>query len=1594
VPEPLRNFRHEKPDISIISTAPDFSQDTRDRLSNITDDLQDIFSGLSVTDNEIIHTTLFVLGERYGITPEMADKVKAILNEIGPLKIRVKGISMGANGNIFAQCYVEDEKFYRLIRRLEWAFPDETRPSRLLHVSLARISEQISPDKFKQLYDYVAAHHDIDFGQIEIKTPQLIEVMDRWGFEIGRNYVFFVEDSAEDSIATGLKLKDEYVDKLEELKQQGKITPIEDPADELNVQMSQDQQNAYMREIKNVLSEQGKNEITPEILFEAARRATVNDKSTAQARVCLQPGTMNPLHYGHITASLAGIITQVNETDKDKKVLTLLANGGTVPEKFYAASADIRNEMAREALKDRGLDEWLEVTPIRGQLADMFRADSGTLKLAGEDDTAQRFNMDIAAFVWLIVANPNVEWVYIVGSDKVGAKGDYPGYGRKEEIRLVQDTLAKSGVKILYFERKGQEIDYDFKIKPYFWLNDLWQKGVFEKSELTSFADLSATDIRMALIRNDQTVNGLPVDSLVPASVIDYIKADNEIGRTLRFLYELENKEKIADGLVKDGILQRGLAAYQVALDFIIENQQKNNISADMLRKLNGRISKKIAQLKKNIKIQDHNSRMIESGLFIKDLNDLAQKYLDQPKISRYQYDTARAMAYEINRRLSSRDGIRQFSRFEKPDLKPGDTDKEYERYNRVLEGVIQVLTRDQYPNVFVNKWGYDKVTAEENINNVCEQFSRLFFVNIVKGMQKVLARTGYIANAPPAAMVIIDKVRALTEKDLNKMSADEIADDIIRPLIATEKGLAIFDDMQEKFMLYSGAPGTGKGAVMDRTFDPKSEIAKYKDIIDKLTLYHTRDPRNENQPNKEAEKDGIKYHFRTEQQLRELESQGKIETAWVNKQLQGLADENFIEQVTMDKAHVGKPNRREEKLDSDVIVSETDTTITVTRKIQGSQAIFDGRKPVILEGGFGWYLALKERYPNITTAFISSFEDSEIVLRSNNTRWINETFTHSDEKRLAYEELAYIVSQNKGEVDITVDADLQKQIIHAVYKELNVVFVTPEVLPFSKAGGLAEVLGQLPRAILKEGHNPAVFTPRFKNIDTNELEYIDRYDLNIGGEILPTTIWKKVHDGVEVYFIDNMYTNTLYGDDDLKVALTLSEGVLQIIDRMVKANIIKTPNVINANDWTTGLLPLLLKTKYSEHPIFKDVVSAFSIHNLAYQGGQGNRFPGSRFNELGIGGEHWDGINNPGDPDGFNLVKAGIFHADKIITVSEKYAQEIKTDEFGERMQEVLKAREDDLEGVLNGMEIPKAQILDSHQKKAVKRILQREFGLVENDDAILIGMATRVTQEKNLDGALRVIERLLNENKDLQFVFKGEGHPDNEYTYEMHSKMVDLAQKFPGRFGFEDTPEVRKKHSHILIAGCDILLVPSRKEPCGLVQQVGLLQGALVVVHAVGGLSDTVREFNPKTGQGNGFRFDTIGDTNDQDFYDAVQRAISVYKDEDLRAKVMLNAQTEDRSWAKAARRYAEIYTEAFLDKKKANIEAGITEAEAELSEEETRPKTLQDDTMKPFAPVTAVSKEDIELRDQILESLSTDRMHDIIEPIERSVQFERAI
>ncbi|MCB1196115.1 glycogen synthase GlgA [bacterium] len=486
----------------------------------------------------------------------------------------------------------------------------------------------------------------------------------------------------------------------------------------------------------------------------------------------------------------------------------------------------------------------------------------------------------------------------------------------------------------------------------------------------------------------------------------------------------------------------------------------------------------------------------------------------------------------------------------------------------------------------------------------------------------------------------------------------------------------------------------------------------------------------------------------------------------------------------------------------------------------------------------------------------------------------------------------------------------------------LNILFAASEVVPFAKTGGLADVAGALPVALEELGHKVKVVMPYYQMVkksrksikDTEKSVLIEINDRIVEGKIYQSKIGKNV----TVYLIENeAYYNrqelyrTTEGDypDNAERYIFFSKAVLEV------AKIFKfQPDIVHCNDWQTGLVPVLLKVKEQKNPFFENTASVFTIHNLAYQGLFWHldmpltNLPWSIFNQEGI--EYYGNIN---------LMKAGIVFSDVVNTVSKKYSKEIQTEEFGCGLEGVLQNRQNDLYGIVNGVDYsqwnPESDKLiksnfsssDLNGKKVCREDLLQEFGLKNKPSAPIIGIISRLADQKGFDLLAEQINAILQ--FDLFLVLLGTG----EEKY--HVLFKEIAKKYSKKVGIKLTFD--NTVAHKIEAGSDIFLMPSQYEPCGLNQMYSLKYGTIPVVRATGGLDDTITNYNPKNGKGNGFKFKPY---TGKALLSKIEEAVTVYKSKKDWKKLLVNAFECDFSWNASAREYSKLYLKA-LEKKVIN-------------------------------------------------------------------------
>lgn len=477
----------------------------------------------------------------------------------------------------------------------------------------------------------------------------------------------------------------------------------------------------------------------------------------------------------------------------------------------------------------------------------------------------------------------------------------------------------------------------------------------------------------------------------------------------------------------------------------------------------------------------------------------------------------------------------------------------------------------------------------------------------------------------------------------------------------------------------------------------------------------------------------------------------------------------------------------------------------------------------------------------------------------------------------------------------------------------LKVLFLSPEVVPFAKSGGLADVAGSLPLSLKRLKVDVRIAMPFYRIVmDGNFKKKILIKDLVVplGGEKLKTNIFETLLEDIPVYLIerDDMYDRPyLYGNsrgdyyDNLERFSFFSHAALRLSQDLGFA-----PDIVHCHDWQTGIVPALLKGPYRTSEVFSATASLFTIHNMGYQG----IFPREKLPVTGLpetGFFHPEGVEYWGK---ISLLKAGVVYSDAITTVSPTYAREIQTPEYGMGMEGILKGRSRFIYGILNGVDYNewdpvKDDYLASHySKKSIsgkircKEALIKEMGLdLSLKGMPLFGLISRLDGQKGLDILLKTLDDILD--LDVGLVVLGSG---DEGIRNAFREAADRHKRRMGIYiGFNDSL------AHRIMAGTDLLLIPSRYEPCGLTQMYALRYGTVPVVRATGGLNDTIETFDEKTGKGNGFKF---GPYEPEALVNEIKRAIRLFKDNKVWKKLMANGMSADFSWDSSAKAYIDLY------------------------------------------------------------------------------------
>lgn len=483
--------------------------------------------------------------------------------------------------------------------------------------------------------------------------------------------------------------------------------------------------------------------------------------------------------------------------------------------------------------------------------------------------------------------------------------------------------------------------------------------------------------------------------------------------------------------------------------------------------------------------------------------------------------------------------------------------------------------------------------------------------------------------------------------------------------------------------------------------------------------------------------------------------------------------------------------------------------------------------------------------------------------------------------------------------------------------KKLKILFVSAEMTPFAKTGGLADVAGSLPMALGALGHDVRVVMPKYRQVE-GEFEYVADFPVKLDnwGD---TCIIRKTElpykaggrkKNLTVYFADSYRyfdRDGIYGHfDDADRFAFFCRAVLDMLPR-----ISFKPDIIHCNDWHTGPVCMLLKEQYDCYEFYGGISTIFTIHNLEYQG----NFSSYAVKLLNLGYE----VFTPEKAEFygmFSFMKTGIVYSDIINTVSEVYAREIQTPQYGERLDGLLKKRSEDLFGILNGINYDEFdpttdKIIAKNfgtsnykNKKENKYALQAELGLPVGD-VPMIGLISRLSGQKGLNLLIDRIDDFLS--KDIQFVLLGTG---DDYYQDQFRR---IAGSYPGKIaawiGFNG-PLAQK-----IYAGSDMFLMPSRFEPCGLGQIISLRYGTIPIVRATGGLAETITDYDRDNEKGNGFSFSNF---SSDEMLDAVDRALRVYREKPEEwDKLIVRALETDFSWNRSAKKYEELYLHAIRKK-----------------------------------------------------------------------------
>jgi len=473
----------------------------------------------------------------------------------------------------------------------------------------------------------------------------------------------------------------------------------------------------------------------------------------------------------------------------------------------------------------------------------------------------------------------------------------------------------------------------------------------------------------------------------------------------------------------------------------------------------------------------------------------------------------------------------------------------------------------------------------------------------------------------------------------------------------------------------------------------------------------------------------------------------------------------------------------------------------------------------------------------------------------------------------------------------------------------LKVFFVSSEVVPFAKSGGLADVAGTLPLALADLGADVRVCMPLYGCVGEayrSQMRFIKAIDVQLGWRKQYCGIFELEYKNIKIYFIDNEFyfkAHHLYGyiHEDFEKFAFFSKAALSILP-----DIDFRPDIIHVNDWQSAAVPVLLNAQFQNNPFYQNIKTVITIHNLLFQGVWDRR---ALEDVLGLDASYLtsDKLEYNGD---VNMLKGGLVYADAITTVSETYAYEIQTPEFGEGLDGLMRARSGQLTGIVNGLSYEQYNpatdegIYKQYNgrnfvsgKAFNKACLQKDLGLKEDPDCMTIGIVSRLTSQKGLDLIAQIIAELSKWNIQLVVLGTGDAHYENMFRWYAKT----YPDKFAAKICFDNNL------AHKIYAGCDAFLMPSRFEPCGLSQIIAKKYGTLTIDRETGSLKDTVKPYNQYTGEGTGFSFTPY---DSHDLLKVTRYAAETFGNKKAWQSLVRQAMKADFSWEVSAKKYLNLY------------------------------------------------------------------------------------